>query len=279
MSSPSNAKEGEAEDSIPLTGLEPEEFLRKIREQLKGRLGEDRENLTFTFGSFDIYQNIREIRALIKINDEIFARCMLNATKQGVETTLTRFGLEKVKTRQDNTKLELVAQPERVNKTFNTLPFAKLPVSLEDTLVIKYKYGCVDYEDLVRKALMLLSNDALKLFLPKLKDHLEAAQVCLGEMDEWAMQVNSNASFIEETFGKEFEIPVDIDPQSKSNECCHCNGRLSLYEGYRDCTFKKCKTIHTLTECTVSGKYDTVFDLSQESERARLKRFMFFVWG
>ena len=100
------------------------------------------------------------------------------------------------------------------------------------------------------------------------------------------MQVISNASFIEETFGKELEIPVDIDSQSKSYKFCHCDGRLIIYpldpsSSIRDSTFfKKCNCkAHTLTECTVSGKYDTVFDLSQESERARLKRFMFFVWG
>lgn len=35
---------------------------------------------------------------------------------------------------------------------------------------------------------MLLHEDALKMFLPELKDHLESYQVCLGQIDQWTMK-------------------------------------------------------------------------------------------
>jgi len=50
---------------------------------------------------------------------------------------------------------------------------------------------CIDFNDLFRKTL-LLNDDALRDLLPKLKDHLEAIQVCLGELDEWVMQPMKN---------------------------------------------------------------------------------------
>ena len=35
---------------------------------------------------------------------------------------------------------------------------------------------------------LLLNDDALEFLLPKLKEHLETVQVCLGVLDEWLMQ-------------------------------------------------------------------------------------------
>jgi len=262
--------------------LEPLEFLTKIRETLKGRISDDSEDKKVH--NIDIEHNIREIRALLAINDEISKRCMTNVKSAGDKTTLTLFGFYSVRTMQNGTNLELMTQPQRVEETFDTLLFTTLPSGLGDTIVPKYKedtpfQAFIDYDDFFESVLMLLHDDALELFLPKIKDHLEAMQVALGQIDEWAMQSTSNLSFIEETFGKELVIPDDIESNYLSNKCFYCNGRVSTYPGSYECSFEKCKTKETLTECTVSGKYDTVFYLSQDDERERLKRFMYYVWG
>ena len=263
--------------------LEPLEFLSKIRETLKGRISDD-DSEDEKVHNIDIEQNIREIRALLAINDEISKRCMTNVKSAGDKTTLTLFGFYSVRTMQNGTNLELITQPQRVEETFDTLLFTTLPSGLEDTIVPKYKedtpfQAFIDYDDFFESVLMLLHDDALELFLPKIKDHLEAMQVALGQIDEWAMQTTSNLSFIEETFGKELVIPDDIDSNDLSNKCFYCNCRVSTYPSRSECSFEMCKTKETLTECTVSGKYDTVFYLSQDDERERLKRFMYFVWG
>ena len=167
---------------------------------------------------------------------------MSNVKSAGDKTTLTLFGFYSVKTMQNGTNLELITQPQRVEETFDTLLFTTLPSGLEDTIVPKYKedtpfQAFIDYDDFFKSALMLLHDDALELFLPKIKDHLEAMQVALGQIDEWAMQTASNLSFIEETFGKELVIPDDIDSSELSNKCFYCNGRVSTYPS-RECGFE-----------------------------------------
>ena len=174
--------------------LEPLEFLSKIRETLKGRISDGSEDEKVH--SCNIEQNIREIRALLAINDEISKRCMTNVKSAGDKTTLTLFGFYSVRTMQNGTNLELITQPQRVEETFDTLLFTTLPSGLGDTIVPKYKedtpfQAFIDYDDFFESVLMLLHDDALELFLPKIKDHLEAMQVALGQIDEWAMQTTA----------------------------------------------------------------------------------------
>ena len=41
------------------------------------------------------------------------------------------------------------------------------------------------------------------------------------------------------------------------------------------CTYNKCKQVYVLAECSVSGMHRESFDLSQKSEREKLRRFLF----
>ena len=86
--------------------LEPLEFLDHIRETLKGRISDDSDDEKVH--NCNIEQNIREIRALLAINDEISKRCMTNVKSTGDKTTLTLFGYYSVKTMQNGTNLELL---------------------------------------------------------------------------------------------------------------------------------------------------------------------------
>ena len=269
MSSPNDTNVDEPE-SLPV--LDSLDSFRAYREVLTRHLVREIVGEQIQL-DVDIDQQIREIMALLTINDEIFARCMLNSASTGVKTKLTRMGFERVKTRQDGTKLELITQPERVDKVFKTEPLATVP--FQPPFVVEHKKApfskCIDFRSFFMQVMLLLHEDYLKYLLPIIKDHLEKILVCLGEMDEWAMQVTKNALFIKETFGKELEAPVDVDPKSKTDKCCYCNG---------DCGRKKCRTKHILSECTnVSGSHDIVFEITEESERAKMERFMHFVWG
>ena len=126
---------------------------------------------------------------------------------------------------------------------------------------------------------MLLHDDALELFLPQLQEQLELAQVCLGEVDAWVIQPSKNASFIDILFETKLDIPTDVDPFEKSNECCYYKDSINLYSRYDYCSRSKCKKVIVLTECSVPGRYETVFDVALESEQARLQRFLYFVSG
>lgn len=231
----------------------------------------------------DIEQNIREIRALLVINDEIFTRCMPNImSSSGASTTLTRFGFDVIKTRHKDSKLQIITKPERLESSFDTAPLSTLPDGFGDIIVVKFKEepfaSMIDFEDFFQKALMM-HDHALKFFLPKLKDHLELVQVCLGQMDEWVQQPDKNVAFINILFEKELKIPTDIDPLKKSKKCCYCNGSVGWYDESYSCSFMKCKTVHVLTECTVPGKHDITFEVANESEQTRLQRFLYFLSG
>lgn len=260
--------------------------------------------------NFDTEQNIREIRALLAINDEIFDRCMANATTTGGKTRLARYGFGTVKTRhlRDSSELELVTQPTRTWENFDTSVLTAPPKGLRDIFQYKYKDApyskFVDYNFLFKKSL-LLHDDALAMFLPKLKEHLESVQVCLGDLDAWVMQPHKDVSLINDVFGKQLNIPSDIDPHKKSSKCCYCNGltkrsgeinepimwgepipwgqamqqSTNTQSRTAGCSHDMCKEFQVLTTCTVLGKYDTSFDLSQESEHTRLRGFLSYVWG
>ena len=233
----------------------------------------------------DIDQTVRVISGLLASNKEIFERCMPNATSFGEQTKVSRYGFERISTRhvEGGSKLELVSQPERTEETFDTLPLVKLPDGLEDALVVKYKEApheeFIDYEDLFRKALMLLHDDALAVFLEKLKDTLELCQVALGEIDAWAMQASKNVSFIEKLFDKQLDLPADIDPFKQSGECCYCKEAVLNCSTSYDCHVNKCKQVRVLISSTVPGKYETTFELTFESELDRLQKFLYYIQG
>jgi hypothetical protein len=212
-------------DVTPTKG-EPEkalDYLGEVRDRLNGSFSR---STTAEEEQLDIEHNISVIRAILAVNSAIFSRCMEHVEMKGLigeKTQLARFGFETIKTRQDGTKLELVTQAERFVQTFDTHHLSKTPSGFDEILVVKYKPFTmfVDFDDLFRKTL-LLNDDTLEFLLPKLKEHLESVQVCLGELDEWALQTMKNASFINSVFEKEYTMPMGIDNHLTSLKCWYC---------------------------------------------------------
>ena len=203
--------------------MEPKDalqFLNYTRAKLKRKLElNDEDDDERAQNNFDLEQTIREVRALISVNDEIhreiFSRCMVDSRTSSIEEiNIKRFAFKTIQKRQKDSKVELISQPESDEGTFDSFPLTQLPSCLGDMIVPKYKAAhhslFVDYDDYFRKALMLFSEDALGLFLPKLKAHLEAAQVCLGVIHEWAMQPTNDLSFIGLNFQDVLKIPTKI---------------------------------------------------------------------
>lgn len=222
---PNDATAMEAQPTI-VESKESLEFLSEIRDELKGNFSLNAGNNDEELNS-DVEHNICCIRALLAVNDAILSRCMAHVVNTGNQTKLTRFGFETIKTRQKGSTLEFIVQAERVIKTFDTLPLATPPSGFDNIIVVKYKPHSmlIDFTDIFHKTL-LLNDDVLNLLLPKLKVHLEEVQVCLGKLDEWAMQPIKNVSFINSVFQKEYELPQISNLQS-TVECCNCQSSLA----------------------------------------------------
>ena len=174
-----------------VTKAEPKEalvFLSDVRAQLKDSFDL---NANTEEDQLNIKHNIMKIHALLTVNREIFFRCMKYETLGtfGEKTMIQCFGIETIKTLQVDTKLELVTQGEHIEQIFDTSPLSRLPSGFVDIIVVKCipNTKFIDFDDIFCKTL-LLNDDALEFLLPKLKEHLETVQVCLGVLDEWLMQ-------------------------------------------------------------------------------------------
>jgi hypothetical protein len=154
-------------------------------------------------------QLIREIRALLKINAEIFTRCLDSADHYyttGHSATFTRSTFDEVRVRQNPLKsneTELITEQQRSLKAFCLKSLCELPAGLNDLFVVKYQAApyeaFIDYDAFFRTAIVL-HDDVLEPFLVKLKQHLESIQVCLGKIESWLLEPKSNIQFLEETF-------------------------------------------------------------------------------
>jgi len=107
--------------------------------------------------SNDVEQNIREIRAIIITNDEIFDRCM-GSRKQDSYTTFERFSFDLVEARTNVSAVQFVTYPKRSEWSFDMTPLAELPASIANILVPQKKSFAdfIDYEALFEKSLICM---------------------------------------------------------------------------------------------------------------------------
>jgi hypothetical protein len=263
--------------------------------------------------NYDIEQNVREIRALLKINAEIFSRCIKAADlphrEDGVDGTLqfTRSTLDEVKVRQNRSrgseededdddndddarrKTEFVVEESISRKMFGIKPLTELPANLRNVFVVQYKAEplntFIDHDAFFQSALML-HEDVLEPFLAKLKHHIESIHVCLGEIESWLLEPKSNIEFLEETFELELELLGNGDLENDSYEelrpddtCRACDRRYDSHPFY--CTetgdFFERKRCHVLKLCNDSGKHERKFAITSQSDRHKMKKFLEFL--
>ena len=291
-------KKGKNEPKEP---EDPLEYVNHIREEAGKRFVTTGRKKNV---SLDIEQNVCEIRALLKINDEIFGRCMSmgEGKIQAGSITFMRNSYDVVKVRPSGTSTEFYTEPERSNKEFDMKSLSELPDGLNNVFALKYQKeqpSLIDYKAFLESAVML-HDDILEPFLAKLKCHIESIHVCLGEVESWLLEPKSNIKFIEETFGKGLDVSIAIETENgnsayASTDLCISCGRCfgehrvqpSMYgygcepiNGRRyNCrygggVFKKYIVLKT---CDESGKFEKTFAIAEKSEQKKLKKFLEFM--
>ena len=155
-----------------------EEMMCKIREDTAKVL-----SYGLHLHDMNIEQKIRETRAIIMTNAEIFDRIMNTVYSKGGRRTFVRYSYNMVETRtinKDTTSTQFITYPERSEKTFDMTPLEKLPVGLNDIIVSKRKESpfsmFIDYGSFFERSLNL-HEDVLGPFLSRLKGHLMDIQV------------------------------------------------------------------------------------------------------
>ncbi|KAL7452602.1 hypothetical protein ACHAWC_004332 [Mediolabrus comicus] len=280
--------------------LEPQERLSKLRECV----AEVVKNLAVVDGTnspanYDIDHNIREIRAILKMNEEILDRCMKFSAGGGKSaTSFTRIMYKVVKTRARNDGTQIITRPKRTTKEFDTTPLSKLPKGLDNIIVsdnmTEHRFSSfIDFEAFFEKSLVM-HETVLEPFLPKLKEHLMTIQVCLGKIDSWVIQeTQENISFLEETFETKMEIPDDDDQLGSRNCNCETHGPCELCLGcgemYCEHYYKyskkrcnkndpynlfQCQYYQILKQCNDDVKFEATFDVTDEQDKARLKKLL-----
>ena len=298
---PSKKKRKKSSGGASKEPEEPIEFVTHIREQGQKRFASSRKNVIY-----DIEQNVREIRALLNINAEIFGRVMESASNysSGNSVTLTRYGFDVVKVRQSGGSTEFITEAAVSTNAFDVDLLLNLPNDLTGVLVVQYQaapFGnFIDYNAFFRSALML-HDDILEPFLVKLKDHIESIHVLLGEMEAWLLESQRKIEFIESTFGMKLEAPTaDNLHMEEMRDCpgghfhgsydmCSCKSyfRNHTYDsssgkhicpGYRSnegrrfmCNQTVPKT-HVLKKYDDAGKFEKTFQITTENDQTKLKK-------
>jgi len=276
---------------------DPLEYINYVREKAEKSFAKGKKSNT----NYDIEQNVREIRALLKINTEIFDRCKSSGGIIKKQSTFTRYGYEVVKLRQSTPgKVQFITEPEKTQKTFDMTPLTILPTGLDDVFVAKYQNEYPSFIDFDKffQTLIMLQDDILEQCLVKLKQHIESIHVCLGEIETWLLEPKSSVDYINKTFRKKLKSLTDDDigvmttPAVESDVCMHCSKPFSSHHrnpysttGSRTCTqyngyniksfaFKKYTVLKT---CNESGKFEKTFTIAKESNQTKLKKFLEFV--
>ncbi len=278
--------------------LEPLELLSKEREEV-AELVKKAKVSGHNHVNYDIEQNIREIRAVLKMNAEILDRCVkFMGSERGGSTYFHRITYEVVTTRAWSNGTQIITHPKRTDNCFNTDPLSKLPQGLEDIIVSSKTTGdklssFIDFDAIFKRSL-IFHETVLEQFLPKLKEHLMSIQVCLGAIDSWVIQEpQKNISFLEETFETKMEIPdnkvklgrhyCECETHDSNEICLRCGNRYGGHghQQHKRCpndnNYFACEHYQLLKQCDSKGKHETTFDLSKEKERTRLIKFLAFI--
>ncbi|KAL7482341.1 hypothetical protein ACHAW6_008008 [Cyclotella cf. meneghiniana] len=193
----------------------------------------------------DIHQNVREIRAILKTNAEIFHRCMSSAIisrdakrrsvglGQRGTTTLARIEFDEVHTqhRGSNDKTVFVVYPKQSQRSFQTGILSNIPSELEciikPTAYREEPHSSFIHHEAYFRSCLVLHDEILAPFLVYFKDYLMSVQICLGKIDEWIMEPNETLQFLRTTFG---DVPsLDVTKMGEWHRSktatmflCHC---------------------------------------------------------
>ncbi len=257
----------------------------------------------------DLDFTICAVKALVATNHEIFNRIMGSLSYDGINgTVFSRCGFERVKVRKVGSKTQFATFAEYSTMTFDLSLLKRLPAALnilQPVYQAKMLGYFIDYELIVQSALGALHEDVLLPFLGQLKRHLESIQVCLGEVDSWLLDAETNLRFINSTFAKKLEnlgdstVYASLTPgdcfvagtdRCLSNQpCLNCCSLLHMHQCeliggkyFRRCihgfpSFYSYRKEEILLECNFVGSFEVSFDISHDTEQSRLVRLLDFM--
>eukprot|EP01082_Thalassiosira_pseudonana_P006051 g5514.t1 g5514 contig2:682325-683428(+) len=190
---------------------DPREYVAHIRTKLEEHLKLNEEEEDTQHYGIDL--NVREIRAILNTNEEIFQRCMDCMSREEKQKNITVFrriifdNVVRTRSVKNNTTRFIVDYDYgNSTKSFDTTILEEVPGTLRKFISpVNKPFGgrqtrFVDLNALFRSALML-HDDILAHFLVRLKSHLISVQVCLGGIEEWILEPTTTTSFLESIFG------------------------------------------------------------------------------
>lgn len=290
---------------------EPLEHISQTRESAAKRFESTDESV-----NYDIEQNVREIRAILATNKEIFNRCIGSMKDVYAEDEdrvpymlFDRVSFDNVKTIYTTSETtQFVIRPESSEGGFEMKALLEPPSGLEDIIAIKHMAAphsmFIDYEVMFENILLLHEN-VLEPVLAKLKEHIMSVQVCLGAVEAWVMEPQKIIDFLEKTFGNKVDIPDDINAShvcdcpegthGKYAKCLLCEGHHHGRDGHtrtasgRFKCFRPNSSSSSYFHCNVpvaqvikeirneNGKHEASFNITEEKERKKLVKFLEFI--
>jgi len=285
---------------------DPEEYITHIREKSGKRFESTGRKKNV---NYDIEQNVREIRALLKINAEIFDRCIISAANEhdGKMVSFTRYSFDVVRVRpyHGTTQTHFVAEYDRSSKNFDMKPLSELPAYLNGVFVVNYQNApytmFIDYDALLQSAIML-HDDVLGPFLAQLKRQIESIHVSLGRIESWLLEPSRNIGFLEATFKTKLKTPtaddfdkVDLVGVAHGELCSLCNksygshyskdlykysvvvSKDRCYRAGSSQMFTPRKKFHLLQSCNEPGRFEKTFSIAKKCDQNKLQKFLAFM--
>lgn len=183
---------------------------------------------------FDLDVAMKTVRALIVTNEEIWNRCGRYFCHGN------KFKLEIFDRVNVDNKSECGRAQVEVVSTETHESFRELPACLKLFEPKRNELGFIDFEKFFNRSL-ILHEDVLLPFLTNMKEHLEKVQLCLGEVDEWAMENYNNIKFIETTFSISMDAISAEEPAVHDEKCSLERFQISQRRGRRRMLMAPCR--------------------------------------
>mmetsp|Transcript_11695 Transcript_11695/g.16397 ORF Transcript_11695/g.16397 Transcript_11695/m.16397 type:complete len:257 (+) Transcript_11695:175-945(+) len=198
--------------------LATDKFLKQWRNKTQEYLSSEccADALNFTVKSASLDFVMKSVRALIATNREIWERCEKHKIPGAAQTfQMKKYCYQKaycyqrafLKTSQYCNITKITTELNVITQDFGSLP--EIPDYLTNIVPPPKDKDSVipDYNAYLGKSAILHDN-VLNPFLQKFQKHLEEVQVFLGSIEEWLLEAEQTATFLNNKFSKELKIGI-----------------------------------------------------------------------
>jgi hypothetical protein len=166
---------------------------------------------------------ISSIQDLLNTNEEILQRHLNSMKIKGAVSVVTHKTFEMVKSQYVNGVTRFFAQTQTKVQEFDVTPLVQISPEIGDLFTLERDdCGLINYKLLFAKS-AVLHESILLPFLTHLKNHLTAVHTCLSAIDELFTKLETNARFLETSFGVDM-TEVVVEKHGNKNTLCECCG-------------------------------------------------------